>query len=208
MRIGIDFDNTIVCYKEAIARLAVERLEIPENVDLTKSAVRDYLRKSGREDEWTEFQGTLYGPGMKYGRPFNGLIEALESLKALGFSLSIISHRSRYPYAGVKHDLHRFAKEWIDEYLQGVGLFTGLDSCDTVHFLETKNEKMSKVSELSCMVFIDDLPELLLDARFPAKTRKVLFDPDDSAELDTSSILRVHTWSQVVDFVKDELCAH
>lgn len=205
MRIGIDFDNTIVCYKEAIARLAIERLEVPENVDLTKSAVRDYLRLSGREDEWTEFQGTLYGPGMKYGRPFNGLIEALKSLKALGFSLSIISHRSRYPYAGVKHDLHRFAKEWIGEYLQGVGLFTGLDAFDTVHFLETKNEKINKVSELGCMVFIDDLPELLLDERFPAETKKILFDPDNSAELDASSISRVQTWSQVVDCVNNDL---
>ena len=54
MRIGVDFDNTIVCYDRLFHRLARERGLIPETVPQTKGAVRDYLRSIDREDDWTK----------------------------------------------------------------------------------------------------------------------------------------------------------
>ena len=62
MRIGIDFDNTIVCYDEIFHRLAVERGLIGPDAPRGKSMVRDALRRSGREAEWTRLQGEAYGP--------------------------------------------------------------------------------------------------------------------------------------------------
>ena len=46
--IGIDFDNTIVCYHKLFHRLAVERSLIPVSVAVSKCAVRDYLLEQQR----------------------------------------------------------------------------------------------------------------------------------------------------------------
>ena len=43
--------------------------------------------------------------------------------------------------------------------LQSEGLFIEDDS--RIHFLETRELKISRISELACQVFIDDLPEVL-----------------------------------------------
>ena len=54
MRIGVDFDNTIVCYDEVFHRVALERKLISPSLRVNKGAVRDHLRTIGREDAWTE----------------------------------------------------------------------------------------------------------------------------------------------------------
>ena len=70
MIIGLDLDNTIVCYDAAIEHLASDMESLPPDAPKTKLGVRDYLRAEGREPEWTEFQGKLYGPGMAHAAPF------------------------------------------------------------------------------------------------------------------------------------------
>ena len=52
MRIGIDFDNTIVSYDELFHKVAVEQALV-SNMQI-KLAVRDYLRKIDNEPVWTE----------------------------------------------------------------------------------------------------------------------------------------------------------
>jgi phosphoglycolate phosphatase-like HAD superfamily hydrolase len=124
MRIGLDFDNTIVCYDNAIARLADELFHLPEEVPRTKLGLRDHLRSEGRESEWTAFQGELYGPGMRYAQPFEGAITTMQELTADGHNLTIVSHRSRFPYAGRRYDLHQAAQEWIATRLEIAVMFT------------------------------------------------------------------------------------
>jgi hypothetical protein len=45
--IGIDFDNTIVCYDEVFGRVAVEQGLVPPHAATSKTAIRDHLRASG-----------------------------------------------------------------------------------------------------------------------------------------------------------------
>lgn len=118
MLIGLDFDNTIVCYDAAIAVLAEKVLDLPVEVPRTKLGLRDHLRATGRELEWTAFQGELYGPGMRHAQPFDGAIETMLELVDAGYELVIVSHRSRKPYAGEPHDLHAAARAWVAERLQ------------------------------------------------------------------------------------------
>ena len=70
MLVGLDFDNTIVCYDRLFHRLARERGLIPDTVPQTKCAVRDYLRSIDRENDWTEMQGVGYGPRIADAEPF------------------------------------------------------------------------------------------------------------------------------------------
>lgn len=173
MLIGLDFDNTIVCYDYAIAKLADEMFDLPKELPRTKISVRNFLRDSGREIEWTSFQGLLYGPGMEYAYPFDGVIEGIQILREVGHSFCIVSHRSLYPYAGTSYNLHLYARKWVTRHLVSRGIIEQ----DKVFLLDTLDKKVAAISDLDCQIFIDDLPEVILHKAFPQKTAAVLFDP-------------------------------
>lgn len=194
MRIGLDFDNTIVCYDQAIALLAEELFELPPDVPRTKLGLRDHLRGTGREPEWTAFQGELYGPGMRHAQPFEGAIETMLQLMAAGHELVIVSHRSRRPYAGEPHDLHAAARGWVAERLQCTGLFAA--DRGSVNFLETLQEKVARIAELGCQAFLDDLPEVLGDSGFPASAAGILFDPSGGSSAPEGQ-RRISTWPEL-----------
>ena len=71
MRIGIDFDNTIVSYDELFHKVAVEQALVPANIPKSKLAARDYLRKIDNEPVWTELQGLSMGHRWKMPRPIH-----------------------------------------------------------------------------------------------------------------------------------------
>jgi len=198
MRIGLDFDNTIVCYDQAIALLAEELFELPEEVPRTKLGLRDHLRAKGREPEWTAFQGELYGPGMRYAGPFEGAIATMQQLVAAGHELVIVSHRSRRPYAGLPHDLHAAARAWVADRLQSAGLFGAAGDEARVHFLETRDQKLAMIGQLGCDVFLDDLPEVLAAPEFPEATRAFLFDPEAAVTArDHRNTSVITAWAQL-----------
>jgi hypothetical protein len=198
MRIGLDFDNTIVCYDKAIGLLAEDLFDLPEGVPRTKLGLRDHLRSKGREPEWTAFQGELYGPGMRYAQPFEGAVTTMHQLAAEGHELFIISHRSRVPYAGPRHDLHAAARSWVAHRLQCSGLFTAVGDEDCVHFLETRDQKLEMISRLGCEVFLDDLPEVLNAPGFPAGASGILFDPSGvNSAFKENSAIQINSWVQL-----------
>jgi hypothetical protein len=180
MRIGLDFDNTIVCYGKAMALLSEEFFELPKGLPRTKLALREFLRVAGREQDWTAFQGELYGPGMRYAEPFEGAVSAMHALKDEGHELAIISHRTRHPYIGKPHNLHQAALQWIDKHLRSANLFNA--SSSEINFMETCIEKLERIAELECDIFLDDLPEVLNADSFPRDTKGILFDPSGEAD--------------------------
>ena len=194
MRIGLDFDNTIVCYDQAIALLAEELFELAEDVPRTKLGLRDHLRAAGREPEWTAFQAELYGPGMRYAQPFEGAIATMQKLVAEDHELVIISHRSRRPYAGPPHDLHAAAHLWVAERMQSAGLFA--EANGSLNFLETRQEKVARIAELGCQAFLDDLPEVLAAPGFPASAEGILFDPSGRCAAPEGK-LRISAWPEL-----------
>ena len=195
IKLGLDFDNTIVCYDAAIALLAEELFDLPPEVPRTKLGLREHLRGAGREPEWTAFQGELYGPGMRHAQPFEGAIETMLQLVAAGHELVIVSHRSHLPYAGEPHDLHAAARSWVAERLQSTGLFAA-DS-GSVNFLETRQEKVARIAELGCQAFLDDLPEVLGDSGFPASAAGILFDPPSSGSVTPEGHRRISAWPEL-----------
>jgi hypothetical protein len=174
--VGVDFDNTIVCYDAVFHRIAVDEGLIPPELPASKGQVRDYLRGCGREDAWTELQGQVYGARMREAPPFAGVRGFFSRCKTRGIGVCIISHKTLHPFAGPRHDLHRAAYDWLEHH----GFFrheqTGL-SPGQVFFELTKQGKFDRIVHQGCGFFIDDLPELLEDPGFPAGPRRVLFDP-------------------------------
>jgi hypothetical protein len=200
LRIGFDFDNTIVCYDAAITVLAEEMFSLPPELPRTKLGLRNYLRAAGREPEWTTFQGALYGPGMAHAQPFDGAINTMRLLAKEGHQLMIVSHRSRTPYAGPPHDLHAAARDWVQQHLQSSGLFqnetTDPAESGAVNFLETREDKVARLAELGCQVFVDDLLEVLEAPGFPKEAVGILFAPGYEST-SQSEQQRISCWQQL-----------
>ena len=197
MIIGLDLDNTIICYDAAIERLATNMASLPPEIPKTKLGVRDYLRAQNRESEWTEFQGKLYGPGMAHAEPFPDALDAIAAFQGAGHSTVIISHRTRYPYLGPQYDLHESARAWISNNLLSSG--SPLFSPENVHLNETRDEKIALVHSLGCDVFLDDLKEVLTDASFPSATKKFWFSPNsDTGQEDTpDGVTLIKHWTDL-----------
>jgi FMN phosphatase YigB (HAD superfamily) len=195
MRIGIDFDNTIVCYDALFHRVCRERELIPASVPINKSEVRNYLRRTGREDNWTEIQGYVYGLRMAEAQPYPGVREFFRRSRQADWLIYIISHKTKLPFRGEPHDLHQAAINWLCQQ----GFFDdgqiGL-SRDRVFFELTKQAKLDRIVQTGCTHFIDDLPEFLAEPAFPAGVQRILFDPNDLYS-QARDFPRVQTWAEI-----------
>lgn len=175
MILGIDFDNTIVCYDHAFYHVALAKDLIPPSLLPAKNEIRDYLRKNRQEEEWIELQGLIYGAYMHEADPFPGVLEFFRQCACLHIPVYIISHKTRYPYRGTQFDLHKAALDWI----KSQDLFPHWNEPLTGNvFLElTKEEKIQRIIKQNCTHFIDDLPEFLSEPAFPPAVHRFLFDP-------------------------------
>lgn len=195
MIVGIDFDNTLVCYDGIFYAEALRRGWVPESLAMHKMAVRDYLHSINRAEAFTELQGYVYGPGITQAPPYEGSIACIERLKSFGHSVYIVSHKTRYPYMGPKYDLHEAARNWLE--LNGVHSPQGILPEDV--FLEnTKEEKVSRTAQLQCTHFIDDLQEFLALPGFLRQTERILFAPprEDGASV-ASDFRAFGSWHEI-----------
>lgn len=176
MRVGVDFDNTIVSYDTLFHKVAVESGAVPPETPVSKLAVRDLLRRIGREEVWTEMQGLVYGARLMEAEAFPGVVEVFAWARDVGIELSIISHKTRHPFIGPKYDLHAAAREWIETHLRdAAGPFLPPEN---LFFELTKPEKAARIGARRCGWFIDDLPEILTAPEFPRETVPILFAPE------------------------------
>lgn len=178
MRIGVDFDNTIICYDTVFNKVAREAGHVPADLPPGKNRVRDHLRAAGREDDWTRLQGEVYGAHLSRAPVFPGGLDFFAFCRKAQIPVFIVSHKTRHPYLGVKHDLHRAARNWLHE----MGFFSDTGHSlpeDRVFFELSKEDKLARIAALNCTHFIDDLPEFLAEPGFPAATHALLFDPWD-----------------------------
>ena len=196
MIIGVDFDNTIVCYDGIFHRVALERGLIPADLPQDKTTVRDYLRKAGQEAAWTEMQGYVYGPRLIDAQPYPGVLDFFRAAVEQGVEVRIVSHKTKHPFLGEQHDLHAAAWGWLESR----GFFDperiGMRR-DQVFLELTKESKHQRIGTLGCTHFIDDLPEFLLDPGFPAGIQRIHFDPCKAAK-PVAELHAVQSWPQII----------
>lgn len=194
MRIGLDFDNTIVSYDALFHKVAREQDQVPPDTPANKLAVRNYLRRVDRERVWTEMQGYVYGARMDEALAYPGVIDVLSWARQAGHQIAIVSHKTRHPFLGPQYDLHAAARGWVDRHLVESG--SALIPAGQVFFELTKEEKLARIADFDCDVFLDDLPEILHAAGFPHPTRRILFDPENHhAPTGVPGITIVDSWA-------------
>ncbi len=198
MRVGIDFDNTIACYDGVFHAAALERGLIPPDLSRDKNSVRDHLNAAGRAEAFTELQGYVYGTRMELASPYPGFADFVDAARRAGHNLFIVSHKTRHPIRGPRHDLHAAARGFLKA--QALTGDTGPIAPDHVFFELTKEAKAARITALRCEVFIDDLPEIFTLPGFPRTTRPVLFDPAD--QFRDVRLDRCTSWAEITA----ELC--
>ena len=192
-RIGIDFDNTIICYDDVFNTVGVENGLVPKSLPVGKGFVRDYLREQGQEHEWIWLQGVVYGTRLADARLYEGVKRFLGYCKDNDIQCSIVSHKTIFPYSGDDYNLHQSAREWIR--LQALNVPT--------YFELTKEDKINRINRLGCSVFIDDLPEFLNLPGFPEKMEKILFDPLGKNTVFSRQFHYSVSWNDIFLYIKN-----
>jgi hypothetical protein len=182
VRIGIDFDNTIICYDEVFAAAAQRRGLVPDGWSGLKSELRDTLRaQAGGEVAWQGLQGWVYGKGIKEAAIFPGMSDFLSACRQAKAEVYIVSHKTRYGHQDPdRTDLREAARNWM----QGSGLIGSADSAlslDRIYFEDTLAAKVDRVASLELDVFIDDLVDVFEQPHFPQRTRPILFASADAS---------------------------
>ena len=177
MKIGFDFDNTIVDYTGVFYDVAKELNWLPESNARGKKSVRQYFIERDKESKWTELQGIVYGKEIFRASPYKDCVETMCALKKAGHELVIISHKTRYPIIGERVCFHEAARNWL-RHFGIVGCDNAPVSNEHIYFNDTKQQKVQRITEENCEAFIDDLPEILANPDFPPKCKRILFDPD------------------------------
>ena len=190
--IALDLDNTIICYDEAF-RAAASQLDcLPEpGLAINKSTIKAAALACGGNDLWMRVQGLAYGEQIGKGTLFLGCAEFVALAQE---ELVIVSHKTQFPVLGDKTDLREAAANWIHSTpLAGLPL----------HFFDTREAKVAKVAELRPRALIDDLPEVFKTSGFPSATAFILFDPENTHPLWTTSP-RLRSWHEA----QSELLPH
>jgi hypothetical protein len=197
MLLGLDFDNTLICYDSLFHRVALDRGLIESDLPAQKNCIRDYLREQNQEDEWTHIQGEVYGARINEAESFSGVITTLEGLARSGIEMCIVSHKTRTPYRGPSYDLHQAAHSWLTN--QGFFSPSGLNWQPTQVFFElTKTDKIQRIVNLGCSHYIDDLPEIL--EMLPSTVHPILFAPGGEV-LIPEGWYQFHDWSQLPELL-------
>jgi len=193
MRLALDFDNTLISYDQLFLTVALRKGLVPADLAPTKNAVRDYLRREGKEEQWTCLQGEVYGAHILDAMPYPGMLQTLKSLSDKRVPMFIVSHKTRTPFLGHPWDLHQAAKDWLE--LQGFYAANGLGwSTEQVYFELTKEAKVERMLALRCTHCVDDLPEIL--DMLPDSIEKILFAPGASSHRH-SGWKQMSAWDQL-----------
>jgi hypothetical protein len=200
MIVGFDFDNTIINYTNSFIKLSRKKNLVPEDKNKDKISIRNYLREKNIEDQWTILQGEVYGKNIMDAEIYKDVLEAFEYLLKNNIKIKIISHKTKYPYIGEKVDLRLSAFRWIEDRILNKIQNRNFSKSD-IFFENTIAEKINKIKELSCDIYVDDLPEIL--DQLPKKIQKILFSPIYNIQ-ENYNFKVMKSWSEFYDIINNE----
>ncbi len=179
MRIGVDFDNTIICYDEVFTHLAKLQQLVPPHYSGSKRDLRAVVQASAEGDlAWQRLQGKAYGEFLNIARAFAGVKDFFAACQRHQIDVYIVSHKTELGHHDEKKiNLRDAARAWLKEQ----GFFTDYQpvmSETNLYFETTREAKIERIKSLQCTHFIDDLTEVLHAPTFPSSVKRFLFQPD------------------------------
>ena len=113
VRIGIDFDNTIVNY-DAVFRFLIKNKYNINTPNKTKSQIRKKIINLKGEKSWMALQGQAYGKFMYKAEISSGFKNFLHRALINRCDIFIVSHKTKYGHFDKsKTDLRIKSQQWI-----------------------------------------------------------------------------------------------
>jgi hypothetical protein len=190
LRIGIDFDNTLIDYDRVFVEAACERGLVPRDFTGNKRTVRDAIRLlPDGEASWQRLQGYVYGAGIGGAVAYPGALDFFRRGVREGATMSIISHKTRFGHFDpARVDLRQAARGWLSA--QG---FLETVPAGRLYFENDRARKIARIAALGCTHFVDDLEEVFADPSFPAGVRRILLSDSASNCCD----MRCADWREI-----------
>jgi hypothetical protein len=196
LRIGIDFDNTIISYDDVFCNIAKQFGLIDTAFSGRKQSVRDAIRLlPDGELAWQRLQGQVYGKGIVQARMIAGVDAFLRRCRTEECPVVVVSHKTEYGHFDPDRiNLRKAALNWMTAQ----GLFEAEYGMplENVYFESTRQQKLGRINALGLTHFIDDLEEVLTDPHFPPNVMRILFAHADERP-GMASYIRCSTWHEI-----------
>lgn len=187
LRIGLDFDNTVIRYDEVFRRLAARRGWLPRRPALSKEAVKARLiAQDGHDRRWQALQAEAYGKEIMGARLFPGCLAFLRRAARAGHEVFVVSHKSKASHFDPSVKLRDWALRWLRRHGRGV-----LRPAN-VRFAGDRDAKVRQLAALRLDLFIDDLLPVLAHPGFPRRTARLHLCPNGGR----GGSARVSNWGQ------------
>jgi len=195
--IGIDFDNTLIDYSSLLYHYAITFKYINGSTIKIKNEIRNKIRMlNDGEDKWQKLQALIYGPKIHKAERFTGVLKFFRYCKEKKIIIYIISHKTTFAKKDeTQTNLREAAINWManNSFFQYV-------SKKNVFFETTREEKIKRIEQLGCDIFIDDLIEILNSETFPINTRKILFNPNNTKNINIK-IEYARSWIEMCNLI-------
>lgn len=177
LRVGLDFDNTLICYDSVFPALA-RRHGWLSGKAASKSQVKEQLlREDGNDLRWQRLQAEAYGSGILKAKAFPGAEAFVRGALKAGHDVFIVSHKSKTSHFDPSVRLRESALKWLKDnrIVENGHPDPKRIPAKRVLFAATRDEKVAAIAKLGLDLFVDDLPEVLEHPNFPKATLGVLF---------------------------------
>lgn len=180
IRIGLDFDNTLVAYDEVFLAAARQRGLVGTGFAGRKKAVRDLIRLlPDGELSWRRLQSYVYSRGITDATMYDGADAFLRLCRRENIPVVIVSHKTEYGHFDPDRvNLRDAARAWMAAH----GFFCESGFAirpEDVYFETTREDKLARIAMLGCTHFVDDLQEVLTDPKFPPGVERILFTKEE-----------------------------
>jgi len=189
-----------VSYDQLLARVARERGLLESCTSEGKRKLRDRIRQlDNGEVAWQKCQAQLYGPRIGEASLIPGVPEFFGLCRERGIQVQIVSHKTEFSaYDASQTNLRTAALQWMASHgffdPKGLGLTT-----DDVFFASTRQEKINRIAQIGCSVFIDDLEETFLEASFPRMTTRILYEPGRDVPA-PPGVVWMSNWQEITEY--------
>ena len=187
LNIGLDLDNTIINYNCAFSTKAIEYGWVKSK--LSKNQIKEtLLNEDGNDLRWQKLQSIVYSDDIGLSNIFDGVITFLEYAKKEKHNVYIISHKTKFSNFDPSKEFWNSAIKYLHDTKILDKTTNSLIKKTNIFFCPTLNEKIKKIDELQCDLFLDDLEQVVSHTDMPTSTIAIHFTPDlDSKKLRTSN---------------------
>ncbi len=191
MKIGFDFDNTLVDYSAVFTKIAEELgIKFENN---PKNAIKYTFEKVYfNPNSWKEVQRQVYCELINKIEPSDKLLEVINWLIEHNHDFYIISHKTQtIKFDKLVSNLRDPANRWIEKNIPQF-------KKDRIFFESSAIAKVRKIKSLKLDFFVDDLLTILNHHQFPNETKKILFNNSSIAK---KNIFIASNWDMVKQII-------